>query len=47
MLRLSLRRLDERGRGARAACADLIRADPATVPMIESLAVQGQTIVRR
>lgn len=42
MLRLSLPRLDERGRGAPAACADLICADPALVPMIESLAVRGQ-----
>lgn len=42
MLHLSLPRLDERGRGVPVACADLIRADPALVPMIESLAAQGQ-----
>lgn len=30
--------LDARGR---VACADLIRADPALVPMIESLAARG------
>lgn len=34
------------GRGAPAACADLIRADPALVPMIESLAVRGQFCIR-
>lgn len=28
------------------ACADLICADPAPAPMIESLAAQGQLIVR-
>ena len=46
MLCLSLPRFDERGRGAPAACADLIRADPALVPMIESLAVRGQFCIR-
>ncbi len=46
MLRLSLPRLDEQGLGATAACADLIRADPALVPMIESLAARGQLFVR-
>ena len=45
-LRLSLPRLDERGCGAPVACVDLIRADPALVPMIESLAARGQLYVR-
>lgn len=38
--------LDERGCGAPVACVDLIRADPALVPMIESLAARGQLYVR-
>lgn len=41
MLHLSLPCLDERGRGAPAACADLIRADPAFVPMVEPLAARS------
>ena len=41
MLRLSLPRLDERGCGATVTCVGLIRADPAPVPVIESLAAQG------
>ena len=47
MLCLSLPRLNERGRGAPVVCADLIRAAPALVPTIKSLAAQGQIIVRR
>lgn len=38
MLRLPLPRLDERGRDAPVACADLIPADPAPVLLIEPLA---------
>lgn len=47
-LRLSaaLSCLDERGCGAAVTCAALIRADPALVPMIESLAARGQLYVR-
>ena len=41
MLRLSLPRLNERGRGAPVVCADLIRAVPALVPTIKSLAARG------
>lgn len=47
MLRLSLPRLDERGRGAPVACVDLIRADLALWPMTGSLTARGQLIVRR
>ena len=48
-LRLSaaLPDLGERGCCAPVACTDLIRADPALVPLIESLAAWGQLFVRR